>query len=537
MTYVLALFPFPFPSVSSVLSAVPLVFRLLSLPLLYTWPPSRLFILRTNPSPPPSRLSISIDPTDPYGSDSSLTDEEDSSVVQVSLPSDGSHENQDYDEWAHLSYPDELKPSDSASRQRTSHRTRSLHGSRSASGRRQPSRRQMIERESMGSRARQRHRSPESPGSAESEEYQETYARNTHERRWPPPPPAPPAGYAQSASSGPSFNAYPPAPGHASYPHANGPLPGDQLIRFGHANPAGPPYGPGHGPYPYGAQLPSSGAPMYAPYYAQDQAHRHPRPPPQPRIDPHNPSQPPMHPMGGHGPSPYAASPFHHELMPYAPNGYYNYRDPYSLVQGMMPQSYFPSYPQVSSPPQPEAASPPAPTPASAPTPAPAPPPADAAKDEAIARLEKLILDDRTEREKKEAARLAAIEREAAEAAAKAQQLAHDRKIAEEAAMLARADAEKKAAEDAAKAKEEAEKAAAAAASEAAAAATAAAATATATAAAAAADASSKPAPEKKKPIKFKDAVGRKFSFPFELCSTWQVRSARFLPSRVPLCD
>ncbi|KAJ5438081.1 uncharacterized protein N7458_009079 [Penicillium daleae] len=27
---------------------------------------------------------------------------------------------------------------------------------------------------------------------------------------------------------------------------------------------------------------------------------------------------------------------------------------------------------------------------------------------------------------------------------------------------------------------------------------------------------------EKKKPIKFKDAVGRKFSFPFELCSTWQ---------------
>lgn len=28
---------------------------------------------------------------------------------------------------------------------------------------------------------------------------------------------------------------------------------------------------------------------------------------------------------------------------------------------------------------------------------------------------------------------------------------------------------------------------------------------------------------EKKKPIKFKDAVGRKFSFPFELCRTWQV--------------
>lgn len=198
--------------------------------------------------------------------------------------------------------------------------------------------------------------------------------------------------------------------------------------------------------------------------------------------------------------------------MPFAPGAYYNYRDPYSMVQGMMPQSYFPSYPQVPSPTQAEANS--------SPAPAPTPAPADAAKDEAIARLEKLILDERTERENKEAARQAAIEREAAEKAAREQQLAHDRKIAEEAAALARADAEKKAAEDAAKAKEDAEKAAAAAASEAAAAATAAAAEA---ANAAAAEASKKPPPEKKKPIKFKDAVGRKFSFPFELCSTWQV--------------
>lgn len=29
----------------------------------------------------------------------------------------------------------------------------------------------------------------------------------------------------------------------------------------------------------------------------------------------------------------------------------------------------------------------------------------------------------------------------------------------------------------------------------------------------------------KKKPLKFRDAVGRKFSFPFELCNTWEVRS------------
>ena len=33
----------------------------------------------------------------------------------------------------------------------------------------------------------------------------------------------------------------------------------------------------------------------------------------------------------------------------------------------------------------------------------------------------------------------------------------------------------------------------------------------------------SKPDAEEKKPIKFKDAVGRKFSFPFELSSTWAV--------------
>lgn len=198
--------------------------------------------------------------------------------------------------------------------------------------------------------------------------------------------------------------------------------------------------------------------------------------------------------------------------MPYGPSAYYNYRDPYSMVQGMMPQSYFPPYPQVPSPSQAEASS------------SPAPPPADTGKDEAIARLEKLILDERTERENKEAARQAAIEREAAEKAAREQQLAHDRKIAEEAAALARADAEKKAAADAAKAKKDAEAAAAAAASEAAAAA----ATEAANAAAAEAAKQKQPPPEKKekqKPIKFKDAVGRKFSFPFELCSTWQVRA------------
>ncbi|KAJ6006571.1 hypothetical protein N7451_004515 [Penicillium sp. IBT 35674x] len=167
-----------------------------------------------------------------------------------------------------------------------------------------------------------------------------------------------------------------------------------------------------------------------------------------------------------------------------------------------------------------------------------------AAKDEAIARLEKLILDDRTERENREAARLAAIAAEEAERLAREKQLAHDQAIASvaaaEAAALARADAEQRAATEAAKAKEEAEKAAAEAAAKAKedsaqaaqdAATKALEAVEAANAAAAAAAAKAKeeeenknkvPPPEKKKPIKFKDAVGRKFSFPFELCSTWQ---------------
>jgi hypothetical protein len=33
---------------------------------------------------------------------------------------------------------------------------------------------------------------------------------------------------------------------------------------------------------------------------------------------------------------------------------------------------------------------------------------------------------------------------------------------------------------------------------------------------------------ERKKPIKFKDAVGRKFSFPFEMCCTWQVSNSPY---------
>ncbi|KAJ5730145.1 uncharacterized protein N7483_004653 [Penicillium malachiteum] len=501
-------------------------------------------------------MTITIDPADLTESDFSSSDED--SVVDVKPPSEGSHGYLDYDGWAELSYPDELNPADSASRPRTSNRNRSLHGSRSASRPRQPTRRQMPAERDFGSRPRRsspRHHShsPDLQDSGgDSDDYQQHYPpQRAHQdsRRYA----QQGQGYPPSISSGPSYNQYgqpqPQPQGHAGYhPHQNGPA-SDQLVRLNQGNPNGQ-YGAG--PYPgYG---PPNGHSIH-PFYAE-QAHRglH-QPHPQSRMDHH-----PLAPMGGpHTMPPYGAPPYHPEMMPYNPNGYYNYADPYAMYPGMPPY-------------EPKAASPapaPAPTPAPAPPPAEEapkePPPADTAKDEAIARLEKLIMDERLERETKEANRLAAIAAEAAEKAERDRQSAHDRAIAEaaasEAAAIARKDAEARAAEEAAKAKEEAIAAANAAAAAATENAEKAAEVATAKALeavhaaaakakedeaakakeeadkakaeadkAAAEEAARKaeeeaknrpPVIEKKKPIKFKDAVGRKFSFPFELCETW----------------
>jgi hypothetical protein len=98
----------------------------------------------------------------------------------------------------------------------------------------------------------------------------------------------------------------------------------------------------------------------------------------------------------------------------------------------------------------------------------------DAAKDEGLARLEKIILDQKKEADEKEAKAIKAAEDKAAE----------EKKAAEEAATKA---AEKKAADDAAK------------------------------------KAAGPPKEAKKGPIKFKDALNRKFTFPFRLCQTWAV--------------
>lgn len=166
-----------------------------------------------------------------------------------------------------------------------------------------------------------------------------------------------------------------------------------------------------------------------------------------------------------------------------------------------------------------------------------------AVEDERLAKLEKLVIEQR-DKEKAEAPKkeeddkftklekLILLQKEeqiarekAAEARAKADKATVDAKLAKEvadkraaedtakaltdAAAKARKDAEEKAADEAKKAKEEHEKKV----KEL---------TEAAEAAQKAADAAKAPG-EKKLPIKFKDALGRKFSFPWEVCRTWKV--------------
>ncbi|EAW11781.1 uncharacterized protein ACLA_005340 [Aspergillus clavatus NRRL 1] len=506
-----------------------------------------------------SRFNIRIGPS-LHDSDLSLSDEEGSSGVQVSPPSDsGSQEYPDpYDEWAHLSYPDEVKPSDSASRPRTANRTRGrnpIHGSPSGSGRRHSPRRYVVQERDLYTRRSRRHHSPESPESPDSaEEFGDPYMQSSQERPlWPSVPQgsnyhhrlSPESSYVYS-SSGISPGAFAQS-GHRP-PSGHHP-PSDQLIRLGHHHQAAQPAPYNHPAYGYTPHYQNPHGPHIPPFFLHEHhpGHHipHAHPSPQGRNDSHNPHQQPIaHQVPPHGPSQYGGHPLSpHELMPYGTGGYYPFREPYTMVPGMVHPSYLNAYPRAPSPSQ-EESSPPS-----------APAPSDVAKDEAIARLEKLILEERTERESKEAreaAIKAAIEKEAAETSARLERAAHEKKITEEAAAAARAEAEQKAAEEAAKAKKEAEEAAAAAAAEAAAKATEAANAAAAEAAAkateaanaaaaeaaakateaanaaaaeavaAATAAASNKAPEKKKPIKFKDSIGRKFSFPFDLCCTWQ---------------
>ncbi|EEH37919.2 hypothetical protein PAAG_00840 [Paracoccidioides lutzii Pb01] len=513
-----------------------------------------------------------------------MTDEEDSSGtgVQVSPPSaTGSHDHYDhYDvggDWAHLSYPDELKPSDSASRPRTSNRHHNPNAARSGPSRRHSTRHHLPpEREPGAHRSRRHHHPPAPPSPAESEDfgddYEEEYPppRGPPERPyWAPHAPAPPPGYARSAVSAPSYNPYPQygnvpygpmQPAHAGHPG----ITSNQLVQLGHMAQMGhmghmgsinghmghyPPGQPQN--YPYGPSLSKFHIHEIAMFTtiagrgANLTLHRHygmkvKAPLPDlimPILCTRDIQLLNSHtlPFGPADMVPYAGGPHggphvgpHVLGGPHGGPGYFSpYGHHFPLPPGMIAPHFFHQFqrPRSLSPPPPakEPSSPP-----TAPT-VPPPPPQPDSKDEAIARLEKLILDERMEREAKEAAREAAIEKAARDKAAAEERAAIEKKIAEEAAAkaskIARAEAmkeaEAKAAEEAVKAKIAAEEAAALAAAEAAEKATIEANAKTAEAVAAATAAALAPPAEKKKPIKFKDAVGRKFSFPFHLCNTW----------------
>lgn len=480
-----------------------------------------------------ARVNISINHESPEDSDrSSVVDEDESSGVEVSPSSlTGSNDFQDYEGWADV-YPDDIRSSDSASRPRTSRVNRAaIPQSRSRSGRRYPPRRD-IGRELPPHRVARHHRrtpdeSPESLDSGE-EEFEHNFARQSRERRrhWPPVPPGAVGvgGYAQSSSSGPSYNAFPPGGmGHLQFGHT-GPAhqhPSDQLVRLGHMGRPGqyppPPFG-------YPPQYPPGAPPMYSPephpvhlghiphHHTPDSLNRsRGQSPPEQHMMP-----PPVNPHYNGGPFPPP------DLIPYNPAAYFPYGQ--NFPGAVVGHPFFGPIPPKSE--SPSATSQP-----------------DTAKDEAIARLEKLILDERQERELRDAAREAAIAKAAADKLAAEERAIAEKKIADAAAAKATAaaneEAEKKLAEEAAKAqkaaeelaaqaaadaKKAAEEAAAIAAEEAKKAADEAAAIAVAEAKKAAEEAAAnKPPPEKKKPIKFKDAVGRKFNFPFHLCSTWQV--------------
>ncbi|KAI9814753.1 MAG: hypothetical protein M1827_003019 [Pycnora praestabilis] len=425
-------------------------------------------------------LNITIDhATTDHGSrrtsSSSLSDEEDSSGTGVHLsPSSaiGSQEYPDFSEdtegW--VLYPEEIGPSDSASRPRTSNQHRAAsEGHRPPPARHQSSRRHERTAHHPIPRAH-RHRPPIAAESVDPSEEYTGYARGQppphtrHPGPWAHLAGGPPPGYPPSFAPGQSYNPYAPA--------------GNQLVPF--ASPGA--YG--YPPNPF-SPAPSAGAPGYF-----SQGHQVPPP------------------RGG---TPYNGQ----EMMPYGqPQGYFPYGPPgYPGPQGMGPSQMYPyPYQAMQSPPA---------------TSTPPPPPDTSKDDEKFAELRQLLMDQKLDLDAREAAaNKAAADKEAkaaadkkaadeaAAAAAAAAKQAAELKAAEDAAAAAAAAtaaAEKKAAEDVAAAEKKAAEDLAAAEKKAAE-----------DIAAAVAAAAAPPPPEKKKPIKFKDAVGRKFSFPFHLCQTWQ---------------
>ncbi|KAG8525424.1 uncharacterized protein KY384_009068 [Bacidia gigantensis] len=342
-----------------------------------------------------------------------------------------SHDPNEEGSW--VVYPDEIGPSDSASRPHTSNRERPIvEAPQPEEAARRPQYRRRITNERVRNAP---HRARRSPPPTESETV------DSHDD-W------------QAYGRGPSHHYGRPythyssgyAPSHyQSYPQQSlVPVGQQQVVPYGFA--------------PYQA---SPGVP--APNYFAQQPHH---------------GAPPM--IASPGAQPYSpsAAPYYH----YPPQGY------------PMPQQMpsHPIYPQFY----------PVPSPAPVNTP---PPSSETSNkdDEKFARLEKMLLDQKEEAASKEAAIAKAAADKAAQEEADAKKAAEIKVATEAAAAAAKEEAEKE--HQAAEEKKAAEAKAAA----------------EADAAAAAAAAAAAPPKEKDKPIKFRDAVGRKFSFPFHLCATW----------------
>ncbi|MCJ1259769.1 hypothetical protein MMC24_007608 [Lignoscripta atroalba] len=409
---------------------------------------------------------------------SSLTDEEDSSGTGVQVSPSSAVGSQEYsdsveDGWG-IIYQDDIGPSDSASRPRTSNQHRPVvEAPQPEAARRQSSRRETAHAQIPHPLRRAHRQQPLlSPESVDSNEEWPGYAPGPI--RGPPAHHGRPYAHWAPVSGIPNHN-YAPSYSNQSYspfPQANV-VPAGQLVPFGSPNApyAFPPY----------QQAATGGAPSY---FAQGHHAAHPVP--------------------SHGSTPYGSQDMmHHPAGP----GYFPYPpQAYPIPHPMAPSPVYHAYPPVYSPPPVH-------------TPPPPPPPPDTSRDdEKFARLEKLFMDQKLETEAREAAAKKAEEDKIAKAEADKKMAGEIAAAASAAAAAATEEAEKKAAEEAAKSKAEAEAAKSKAEAEAAAAASAAA-----LAAAAATPPPPPPPPEeKKKPIKFKDAVGRKFSFPFHLCNTWE---------------
>lgn len=496
------------------------------------------------------------------------TDEGDSSGtgVHLSPPSAvGSQDSFDKDftdsaeedrSWDDVSREPDLGPSESASRPGTSnrHRTAVPEAPRPEvltrrSSRPEPSQHVRIAHHHPPPHRTHRQPQPSSLESVDSNEEYLAYGPEPPRQRRPYSHWVPAAG-GQSYPYQQHYN----QPGYPSYPGTGlVTTSGQQLVPF--ASPSSQ--------YPYSPYQQGGGGP--GPGYFQ---HGHPGGP-----------SPIGHHMAPPGGAPYGSpDPMQHPGMPpgyfpYAPQGY---PMPHALAPSPVYQTYQPVY----APPPVLQTTPPA---AHTPPPPPPPPPAEPPKnDEAYSKLEKLIMDERAERAAREIAAKQAEDERIAKAAADKKYADDLAAAAAEAAAKATTEAEKKAAQKAQKeaeaaakkAKEEAEKAkeeaeavtkrfkeeaaakeaaeaaavkakadmdaavakaradleaeAAAKAAEAAAKAAAEAEVAAKVEAAVKGAASPSPPPppaEKQKPIKFKDAVGRKFSFPFHLCATWAVSS------------